>query len=146
MWPDAVSEYDQAWNPTYPTRAQWKAGLDVVSGIAADPSDYSVYIASFANGIRHLDHDGNFIADLNGALFGKTVSAIAIDPDGSLWVGYNYEGGVSRIRRGGAVEHLANSLGQLEKSPVLDIQIARTGPRRVLVAFQNGAVAIYKGN
>jgi len=146
VWPDAVSEYDQAWNPTYPTPAQWKAGLDVVSGIAADPSDNSVYIASFANGIRHLDHDGNFIADLNGALFGKTVSAIAIDPDGSLWVGYKYEGGVSRIRRGGAVEHLANSLGQLEKSPVPDIQIARTGPRRVLVAFQSGAVAIYKGN
>ena len=50
------------------------------------------------------------------------------------------------FRSGGAVEHLANSLGQLEKSPVLDIQMARTGPRKVLVAFQNGAVAIYKGN
>jgi len=35
---------------------------------------------------------------------------------------------------------------QLEKSPVVDIQITPTSPRKVLFAFQSGAVAVYQGN
>ena len=148
VWPDGVEEYDGAGNPTYPTPAQWSAGLDLVSGIAADPADGSVYIASFGRGIRHLDRSGNFIEDLtakSGALFADNVSAIAIDTDGSLWVGYRYEGGISRIRRGSATQHYANLLGPLEKSPVFDIQIVPGTPRKVLVAFQSGAIGIYQG-
>src|SRR5262249_28826377 len=148
--PDAVGEYDARGNATYPTPDQWKAGLDLVSGIAADPADNSVYIASFGRGIRHLTRDGSFIEDITTAtrpkaLFANNVSAIALDPDGSLWVGYKYEGGISRIRRNGAVEHYANALGSLEKSPVFDIQIVPGSPRRVLVAFQSGAVGAYQG-
>ena len=75
------------------------------------------------------------------------MSAIALDTDGSLWVGYKYEGGISRIHKGGVVEHYANVLGpQLEKSPVVDIQISPTSPRKVFFAFQSGAVAVYEGN
>src|SRR5207237_5346283 len=99
VWPDEVGEYDAAGNPTFPTVAQWSAGKDVVSGIAADLADTSVYIASLGRGIRHLDHDGNFLgditkdpADLSKGLFANNVSAIAIDTDGSLWVGYSYVG------------------------------------------------------
>ena len=150
VWSDGVGEYDAAGNPTFPTPAQWSAGLDLVSGIAADPADNSVYIASFGRGIRHLDHDGNFVGDLtaeNKTLFANNVSAIALDTDGSLWVGYKYEGGISRIHKGGVVEHYANVLGpQLEKSPVVDIQISPTSPRKVFFAFQSGAVAVYEGN
>ena len=35
---------------------------------------------------------------------------------------------------------------QLEKSPVVDIQISPTSPRKVFFAFQSGAVAVYEGN
>jgi len=149
VWPDAVGEYDAAGNPTFPTKAQWLAGLDAVSGIAADPADDSAYVASFAHGIRHLDHDGHPLGDLtkaSGALLFDNVSAIAIDSDGSLWVGYKFEGGISRIFKDGSVEHFATALGTLEQSPVLDIQITPTTPRKVLVAFQNGAVGLYRGN
>jgi hypothetical protein len=150
VWPDGVGEYDSAGNPTFPPKAVWIAGLDNVFGIAADPADNSVYIASQGHGIRHLDHDGNLLSDLtaeNKALFANNVSAIAIDTDGSLWVGYYWEGGFSRIRKGGVVEHYANVLGpQLEKSRVLDIQITPTTPRKVLIAFQSGAIAVYEGN
>jgi len=154
VWPDDVGEYDSSGNPTFPTPAQWNDGLDLVSGIAADPADNSVYIASFAHGIRHLGHDGNFLGDIttdpknfNKGLFANNVSAIAIDTDGSLWVGYKYEGGISRIHKGGVVEHYANVLGpQLEKSAVVDIQISPTSPRKVLFAFQSGAVGVYEGN
>jgi two component regulator with propeller domain len=149
VWPDAVGEYDAAGNPTFPTKAQWIAGLDIVSGIAADPADNSVYVASFGHGIRHLDHDGHPLGDLtqaNKALFNDNVSAIAIDTDGSLWVGYHFTGGISRIHKGGAVEHFVKVLGALGNSPVLDIQLTPTTPRKVLVAFQNGAVAVYRGN
>jgi len=145
VWPDAVGEYDSAGNPTFPTKAQWNAGLDVVSGIAADPVDGSVYVASFGRGIRHLDHDGNFIEDLATPLF-KNVSAIAIDADGSLWVGYKFVGGISRLHKGAAPEHFSKALGDLANSPVLDIQVTPTTPRKILVAFQNGAVAVYSGN
>ena len=35
---------------------------------------------------------------------------------------------------------------QLANSPVVDIQITPTSPRKVLFAFQSGAVAVYDGN
>jgi len=151
VWPDAVGEYDAAGNPTYPTPAQVNAGLDLVRGIATDPVDNSVYIASGQFGIRHLDRDGNFIEDFTThsatkALFANNVSALAIDPDGSLWVGYRYVGGISRIQKNGGVQHYAAVLGSLTNSPVFDIQIVPGTPRRVMVAFQSGAVGIYQGN
>ena len=76
VWSDPVAEYDSNYNPQYPTPAQWQSALDAVSGIAPDPSDNSVWIASSANGLRHLDHDGNFIGDFDQhSLTAKNISA-----------------------------------------------------------------------
>jgi hypothetical protein len=151
VWPDEVGEYDAAGNATYPTRAQVNAGLDLVSGIVADPADNSIYIASSGHGIRHLTRDGSFMEDLTKtsttkALFNNNVTAIAMDTDGSLWVGYKYVGGISRIHKTGAVENYSGPLGPLTNSPVFDIQIVPGNPRKVMVAFQSGAIGIYQGN
>lgn len=145
VWPDAVGEYDASWNPTYPTPAQWQATLDLVSGIAA-ASDGSAYVASFAYGVRHLDHDGNILGDL-GPLTAKNVSAIAMDTDGSIWVGYKYGGGFSRFKGGTVSNYDSSVLGDLASSAVVDIQIDTfQSPRRVILSFQSGAVGIYNGN
>lgn len=148
VWPDAVKEYDLNFDPIYPTPAQWKAGLDLVSGIAANPADNSVYIASFGNGLVHLDHDGHLLEDLTSLLFAKNVSAVALDTDGSLWIGYKYVGGVSRLKSG-KMQHFAGVLGDLVNSPVYDIQIQPAvggSHRKVLVAFQVGALGSYDGD
>ncbi len=103
-------------------------------------------MASSANGLRHLDHDGSFIGEVN-ALTAKNISAIAMDTDGSIWVGYRWGGGISRLK-GGTVRHYDWSvLGTLANSAVFDIQIAATATsRRVLVSFQDGVVGVFSGN
>jgi hypothetical protein len=80
-------------------------------------------------------------------LISRNVSAIAADPlDQSIWVGYWYDGGLTRLSGGGITTYGAADLGPLSLSPVLDLQVQGTGSaRRVLGAFQDGSVGVYAG-
>jgi len=125
--------------------------IDAVSGIAVT-QEGSAWIGSLLNGIRIVDHDGHFLADANlanQALKTNSIGAIAKDPtDESIWVGYRVGGfGLTRIKQDGTVMNYGNAaLGSMVNSAVLDIQVqpaTATSKRRILVAFQNGAVGIY---
>lgn len=138
VWPDRVQE------PDYPRPSDRVD--DLVSGIAAS-SDGSAWVASYAHGLAHLDNGGAVLGYVDRQLPSTHVSAIASDPkDGSIWVGYWYDGGVSRLSGGSVSTFGAADLGPLAASPVLDLAAQGAGSaRRILAAFQNGAVGVYAG-
>jgi hypothetical protein len=140
IWPDQVTE------PAVPRPSQRVD--DAVSGIAAMP-DGSAWIGSFAHGLRHIDADGKLLEDATSRLLFVNLGAVARDPsDDSVWVGYRWQGGLSRLMPDGSIRHYdANSLGNaLANSPVRDIQFDTSAtPRRVIVSFEIGAVGVYSG-
>src|SRR6202140_3988550 len=139
LWPDKVAE------PNYPRPSDRVD--DFVSGIAA-LSDGTAWFGSFARGLPHVGANGAILGYVKDALPSANVSAVTADPsDQSGWTGFWYGGGLARLS-GGSVTALygATALGNLVQSPVSDLQIQSTpAGRRVLVAFQNGAVGIYSG-
>ena len=138
VWPDKVQE------PDYPRRSDRVD--DLVSGIAS-LSDGSAWVASYAHGLAHLDNNGAVLGYVDARLISRNVSAIAADPsDQSVWIGYWYDGGLSRLSGDGITTYGAADLGPLSLSPVLDLQVKGTGSARlVLVAFQDGGVGVYAG-
>jgi hypothetical protein len=139
VWPDKVQE------PDYPRPSDRVD--DLVSGIAS-LSDGSAWVASYANGLAHVDNSGAVLGYVGAPrLISRNVFAIAADPsDQSIWVGYWYDGGLSRLSGGNIATYGAADLGPLSLSPVTDIQVQGTGSaRRVLVAFQDGGVGVYAG-
>jgi len=139
LWPDKVAE------PNYPRPSDRVD--DFVSGIAA-LSDGTAWFGSFARGLAHVGANGAILGYVKDALPSANVSAVTADPsDQSVWTGFWYGGGLARLS-GGSVTALygATALGNLVQSPVSDLQIQSTpAGRRVLVAFQNGAVGVYSG-
>jgi hypothetical protein len=144
IWPDQV--------PDFPTKAQRVD--DNVSAIAADPTDGSIYVASFDFGIRHLANDGSLIGDV-GNLQSPHIFALTLDPeDHSLWVGYGGFGdGVSQIMPDGTVRNYhANVIGDAAMMAVHDIQIDTTTKtlgqnvkhNRVIISFEGGVVGIHQ--
>ena len=155
IWPDPIGERaDPAhgdWTSTEPDfkrPEQWV--FDNVTGIAVLENG-DAFIGSFTNGIRIVDHDGKFRADIVKPLLPtNAVGALAKDPtDESIWVGYRDAGfGVTRIKQDGTVLHY-RGLGAQTNSAVWDIQVqpaTATSKRRILVAFRRGAVGIYDGD
>lgn len=138
VWPDLVQE------PAVPQPAE--RITDNVSGIAAMP-DGSAWIGSFSRGLRHIDANGNLLEDATSRLTSFKLSAVARDPsDDSVWVGYLFQGGVSRRMADGSIRHYSNPVlgNALASSTVHDIQFdTSVTPRRVIVSFEIGAIGVY---
>jgi hypothetical protein len=159
IWPDPRGERRlipglQYWLSQEPDRDNPSDFvIDAVRGIAVI-KDGSAWIGSALNGIRIVDHDGHFLADANldnKVLKSNGVGALAKDPtDESIWVGYLNGGGLTRLKQDGTVMHYDSAaLGSRAGSAVLDIQVqpaTATTKRRIVVAFQSGAVGIYDGD
>ena len=143
IWPDLVGE------PNYPRPADRVD--DDVSGLAA-MNDGTAWVGSFNWGLAHLAPDGSVIGYLKNELISRHVTAVAADRlDQSVWAGIescvNCAGGISRVQGGTILQYGQATFGKdLIQSTVSDIQMQGTGSaRRVLVAFQNGAMGIYTG-
>jgi hypothetical protein len=152
VWPDTIPN----------TQVRQQPMDDNVSGMAAK-ADGTVYVASFAHGVRHLAHNGSLIGDVTG--FDPHVTAIALDPDdGSLWIGHTGFGlGVTQILGNGSIKQYgAAALGDLASLQVTDIQIdtftkvvdpSHQSRNRVIISFgpgfdpasagKGGAVAVF---
>ena len=138
IWPDKVQE------PNIPRPSDRVD--DHVSGIAA-MNDGTAWAGSFDWGLAHLSGSGHVLGYLNGSqLPSAHVSAVAADPlNQSVWMGFWF-GGLARMSGGSITRFGTAALGGHAQSPVLDIQMHGTGSaRRVLVAFENGAVGVYSG-
>jgi hypothetical protein len=136
VWPDQVSEP----NPPRPSQRV----DDSVSGIAAMP-DGSAWVGSFARGLRRISGGGTVLEDVTAKLLNPNIGAVARDTsDNSVWIGYRWVGGVSRLQ-GESIQHYDwHVFGDLANSPVRDIQMQGSGPsRKVLVAFESGAVGVF---
>jgi hypothetical protein len=157
VWPDALPEGSGS-----PPESRTD---DLVFGIAVVPSDSSVYVGSGYLGLRHLDMFGNLISDetarlssakrdASGNIIGGFVGALAMDSDGSLWVGNRYAGGIDRLNGPGGDQRFAiNTFGNvLANMGIEDVQIDASGPtRKVLFGFHQssttaGFIAVYSGN
>ena len=154
IWPDPVGE---RWDPPH---GDWKSrepdalkpsdwNVDNVTGIAVLKSG-DAWISSHTNGLRRVNHDGQFVSDATAWLPSPHLGAIAKDPlDESVWIGFREPGfGIWRLRRDGTLlQYGQAALGANVNSAVWDIQVAQVnGARRIVVAFQRGEVGIYDGN
>ncbi|RYZ40356.1 MAG: hypothetical protein EOO72_08585 [Myxococcaceae bacterium] len=161
IWPDAV--------PNYPTAAQRVD--DNVSGMAP-ASNGGVWVSSFYYGLARLSANGtvetkvmqdlvNYMPPKGSTPAMAPTSSIATDPwDGSLWVGANWWGGITRLKGGSTVKYSGDVFGNVvtSVSSVSDIQFDRSaGKRRVLVAVEGvknaktgvvtpGLIGIYEGD
>jgi hypothetical protein len=155
IWPDPRGERRDAahgdWlsqEPDYHNPDHWV--FDYVTGIAVLKNG-DAWFGSHTNGLRLVDHDGQFKADATAVLPSKSIGALAKDPtDDSVWIGYRDGGGVTRIKPDGTVMNYGSAaLGAQASSAVWDIQVqpaTATSKRRILVAFRRGAVGIYDGD
>jgi hypothetical protein len=146
VWPDAVASGSR---PS--TRTE-----DDVSSLAV-MADGTLYVGSFARGLARVAPDGAiaYVCDRRSnpacagtGLVDPSVTALARDRwDGSLWIGHGY-GGVTRLKGGSAVPYDGRLFGaDLVRLRVLDVQVdPSSASRRVLVAFESGAVGIYTGD
>ncbi|NBD07747.1 hypothetical protein GTY96_02030 [Corallococcus sp. c25j21] len=161
IWPDQVANY--------PTAAQRVD--DNVSGMAL-ASNGGVWASSFYYGLARLSANGtvetrvmqdlvNYTPAKGGNAAMAPTSAVATDPrDGSLWVGANWWGGITRLKDGATVKYSGDVFGNTltSVSSVSDIQFDRSGSRRrVLVSFEGtknaktgvvtpGLIGIYDGD
>ncbi|MBS2028023.1 MAG: hypothetical protein JST54_08990 [Deltaproteobacteria bacterium] len=148
IWPDPVSH--DAW-------PQQRVD-DYVTGLAVAP-DGTVWASArdrqdnpnqyqvMGIGLAHLSATGVPIGYLTDAMPSQHLTALAADPDGSIWIGS--EAGVARyIPSQGVVQQFGgDALGGHWGDIVGNIQIDTSGPkRRVLIGFMSGAVAIYTGD
>ncbi len=139
IWPDRVPD-----NLAKEDRVD-----DAISGLAA-LANGEVWFGSQEKGLRVTNRSGGLIRDLTPQLLDKHLGAVAADPlDGSVWVAYHSEVGLSRFMADGSVRHYKSDVlgNQLTTSVINNIQvdIRKDGKREVLVAFQLGAVGIYTG-
>jgi hypothetical protein len=147
VWPDAVQSGSR---PS--TRTE-----DDISAFALMPNG-SLYMGSFVWGLARLDPNGSlhYLCDRRSnhscsgtGLVDGSVASLARDRwDDSLWVGHSY-GGLTRLQPGGNIIPFNGLIlgAALVNLPVRDIQVDPSSPtRRVLVAFQSGAIGIYTGD
>lgn len=101
-----------------------------------------IWVASFGNGLAHMAADGTWSYLNSGqGLPDDRVVALALDPDGSLWIAT--DSGVLRLRDGRFVQEI-NGLDGLAGS-VLNLRVdSDSSPRRVLIGTSAG-VGIYDG-
>ena len=136
-WPDAVADESRPSGRTDDHVSDLAVGLDG-----------ALWVGSSQNGLLRRARDGATARISPEAMVDPMVRALAIDPlDGSLWIG-GAAGGLTRLTGGQALHYGAGIFGpSLVAGAALDIQIDENqGRRRVLVAFENGGVAIYAGD
>ncbi len=134
IWPDAV-----------PIDGKPKDRTDDYVQDLAVAADGSVWVGSIPNGLAHWSPSG--VAYYRTGLVDPKVTALEVDPeDGSVWVGHLY-GGLSRLTASGVQHYDYRVFGrQTVSGRVPDLQSDRVGgKRRLLVAFESGAVGIYVG-
>ncbi|MBF5046464.1 MULTISPECIES: hypothetical protein [Myxococcaceae] len=137
VWPDAV--------PRDPFPQQQVK--DDTFGLAPMPDGY-VWAGSSTQGLALVDPKGKAVAWYKQALRNPTVLALHADPlDHSVWAGHG-AGGLTRVQGTAWTHYDGKALGKLASSAVVDIQVLQEEgqPRRMLVAFRNGAIGIYSGD
>lgn len=118
---------------------------DFIQDMAAMP-DGSVWVGSIPNGLARITPPAT-ISTVSEGMVDKKVTALETDrDDGSLWVGHIW-GGLSRLKDGAFVHYDFRVLGDvITRGSVPDIQSdVIGGRRRILVAFDAGAIGIYTG-
>ncbi len=136
-WPDAVQSYSRPSGRTD----------DLVSDMDVG-ADGSLWISSFTNGIAHRLPGGGVDFISGGLVDPLHAYSIEVDPlDGSVWVGAG-QGGLTRIKGGQFIAYGVSVFGaRLALGHVPDIQVDTSGGRRrILVAFQAGAIGVYEGD
>src|SRR5207245_2186441 len=103
-----------------------------------------VWVASFGQGLAYLapqTHEPSYF-DRARELPQNRLTSVAVDTDGSVWVGTIY-GGIAR-KQGGSWTYYTSGKG-LPSDQITAIFVDRfASPRRVLVGTDQG-VAIYTG-
>lgn len=113
---------------------------------AVTVSGGNVWVGSIPNGLAVI-HSGT-TRYVRSGLVDPKVTALATDPaDGSVWVGHLY-GGITRLKNGQMLQYNYRVFGSdLINMRVPDIQSDTFGgQRRILVAFERGAIGVYTGN
>ena len=146
------------WPDPEPTDARPSQRVDdYVSGMAVMP-DGSVWVSArnhqdnpsqaqaMGVGLAHLDGTGKVLGYLTDGMLSTHLTAVAADPNGTLWVGS--EQGLMRYNPGAGVVYQfgTDAVGGRAGDSISNIQVdTHSNPRRVLVGFQSGAVGIYTG-
>ncbi|HVE84662.1 MAG TPA: hypothetical protein VND93_17520 [Myxococcales bacterium] len=141
------------WGPLSPIIDVWPDASgtsrtdDYVQDLAMSGS--TLWVGSITNGLAAVDATGAHPVPLALPGYRTKITSLEADPqDGSLWVGLQW-GGMARMSGGTVSVYSDKVFGrQLIDWPVWDVQSDRLGPggaRRILVAFQGGAVGVYTG-
>jgi len=149
IWPDLTNPDLPGGRPAKPSERV----SDNVSGMAL-MADNTLWVGSFSRGLARMNEQGTVLEKRYETGGERYVSAIARDASNeSLWVGFRWGAGLSRLQPDGTVVRYGPVLTRrLERLPVYDLQVVGSGPtRRVLVAFgkhedgSSGAIGIYEG-
>lgn len=127
-----LPDVQQLQGITMSKSALWSPGRLAIGG------DGALYVVdSYKNHILKFDSNGNYTGDISF----PRVSAIAVAPNGTLYVGSHQDFSVSIVRNGKVTGHLG--AGQNEFRSIRDIAVDPSGGRVYVVDNVGNAVRLF---